>query len=563
MNSIGTTYFSFHPTRGNKPKSQKQVFLPVFEIRYLYPYIRQFCTSPLCNRRALAVMLSVIKTLILFIKPQSKKTFKMSTSPVPVIQAVGPTIQSYLEYIKSQVNNITYPQQGGSPVEIPHYDALYTAAGKLDSLSDIDATQHVNMIMSLLGRANCVGFTAPTTISLPNDHHMHPDAGVEWYWIACHLNVTDSTGKAGRVSVLVDMTRNRCVGVNAQAAAGWTDEQATIANTIANVTVDMGGDGKSYYRRTPNWQWPMKGGSVSFSKPGAGNTFSFTCGADTLTGSTNVLPLVVNINDGSNMQVDLTFTNQPSINVDTAFFLQGAPIIGGNGGEGVTTAPTPGIYYSWPQLLVTGTVMVGGNTYTVTSGTGWVDHQLMMTSLTNANGAYAPVPFVNDPTPYNGWVWQFYNLNNNTAFTGAGFIAGEMINNPPMVYGYYLTPDGSGGWTAIFINSKIDLLDPMNYPAICGDSDSPKVTIPTSRTYTAIESPFLPLDPSAGTATPWYKDGTFNFPDGSLCSEEPADFIYTSGQTGVTGEGYLESVGFQSIADYEAYALSVLKTPVG
>jgi len=479
----------------------------------------------------------------------------MSQSTIPTIVAVGPTVQSYLQYVQTQVNNITYPQQNGSPVEIPNYSALYTAAGNLDTLSDIDATQQMNMIMSMLGRANCVDFTVPTSINLPADHHMHPDCGVEWYWIACHLQVQDSAGNTGRISALIDMTRNRCVGLQAQAAAKWTDEMATIANTIANITVDMGPDKKSYHRRTPNWQWPLKGGSVSFSKQG--ENFSFTCGPDSLTGSANVLPLVVNINDGSNMQIDLTFSNQFFINVDTAYFLQGAPAADGNGGQGVTPNPTPGIYYSWPQLEVSGTITVGGETYTVTSGNGWIDHQLMMNSLTNANNAYAPVPFVNDPTPYNGWVWQYYNFEDNSAFTGAGFIHGAMTYSPEMVYGYYLQPNGKGGWTAIFINGNITLTDPKKYHSICGDSSSPLVTIPNSRSYANIENIFLG-NPLAGTVTPWYTDGTFNFPDGSICDEEPGDYTDTSGHH-ANGVGYMESVGFQPVADFHAYVLSVLQ----
>jgi hypothetical protein len=353
------------------------------------------------------------------------------------------------------------------------------------------------------------------------------------------------------------MTRNRALGLQAQQTAGWTDEQATLANTIATVTVDMESGDKAYYRRSPNWQWPMKGGALSFSKPGTGNTFSFTCGSDSLTGTADVLPLVVTVNDGANMQLNLTFTNQSTIDVDKAYFLQGAPVIGGNGGNGVTPIPTPGIYYSWPQLLVTGTIEVGGTTYTVESGNGWIDHEIMMSSLENANGVYAPVPFIDDSKPYNGWVWQYYNFENNAALTGAGFIVDNMTDTPALSYGYYLQPDGNGGWTAIFVNGNITLANPISYPSQCGDPTSAMVSIPTTRSYSGVENILLG-NPLSGSVAPWYKDGTFNFPNGTVCSEEPGDYTDTSGNYS-NGVGYMESVGFQAVADYQAYVLSVLQ----
>lgn len=474
---------------------------------------------------------------------------------------IAPIIQSYLNDVKSTVNEIINPLTN-SPVQIPYYNVLYNAAGQLDTLSNADATQYMGLIQSLLGRANCVGFTAPTELSLPTDHHLHPDTGIEWYWVACHLNVTDPYGNKGRISTLVDMTRNRCVGVQAQQDAGWTDEEVTLANTIATVTVDMNPAERKIYRRNLNSQWPLKGGVVNFSKPG-NDTFFFQCGPDQLTGSTNVLPLNVIVNDGTNMQLNMTFTNQAQFNVETAFFKQGVPIIGGNGGSGVTPVPTPGIYYSWPQLQVTGSVTVNNTTYIIDSGTGWIDHEIMMSSLQNAptktepDGAVHPIPFVEDPTPLNGWVWQFYNLENNMSFTGAGFVLGQMTTTPEMSYGYFLQPDNKGGWTAIFINGNIDLLYPNVFPSQCGDPSSVGVIIPTVRAYTSVENELLG-HPLSGVVTPWYSDGTFNFPNGNICSEAPGDYTDMSGNY-ANGVGYMESVGFQPVASYHAYALNILQ----
>ncbi|MGZ5433430.1 MAG: lipocalin-like domain-containing protein, partial [Thermoanaerobaculia bacterium] len=64
----------------------------------------------------------------------------------------------------------------------------------------------------------------------------------------------------------------------------------------------------------------------------------------------------------------MQFTN-PGMAADAAFFLQG-----GFRTPGVTPLPTPGIYYSWPQLSVNGSIRVGDTTYTVTGGSAWMDH---------------------------------------------------------------------------------------------------------------------------------------------------------------------------------------------
>lgn len=473
------------------------------------------------------------------------------------VKNIGATVQSYLNTAKQAVNAIYNPATG-LPIEIPDYAILQKVAGTLDTTSSPE--KKMFMISSLLGRASSVDMETPPSdyaVTFPNDHHFHASMGNEWYWIGCHLNVTDDKGNTGRVSMLLSLQKIRSIGLAAQQQAGWTDEQVTLGDNLVTVTVDMGPNNKSYYRRSPNYQWPATNGNLSFSKPGD-KQFYIQCGPDSLKGSLDVLPLEVVVNDGDNMQINLTLTNQPNINVSTAHFMQGVPSSSGNGGTGVTPIPTPGIYYSWPQLLTSGTITVGGVTYTVQSGTAWMDHQLMMTSLENSGEVTHPLPFVEDPSPYNGWVWQFYNLNNGEAFTGAGFVLGQMNYNLQMSYGYFLTPDKKGGWTAIFINGDITLSDPQQFPAICSNPmDSTLVTIPILRSYANIENVFTG-NPLSGNAVPWYKDGTFNNPNDGLCGESPADFTDTSGKY-ANGLGYIETVGFQETIDSHAYMLSFIQ----
>jgi hypothetical protein len=481
------------------------------------------------------------------------------------IRDVGPTVRDYLLTVRSAVNEIKNPNTG-QPVQIPDFATIHAAAGQLDSTPYPEDFMFV--IQSLLGRASSVDMDIPAstyTPSFPLDHHPHASMGVEWYWLGCHMSVTDRHGNAGRISVLLVMAKTRAVGLAAQKAAGWTDQEVTLACNVVTVTVDMGPGERAIHRRSRNLQWQLKGGVVNFSVPG--QDFLFQCGPDSLRGSADVMPLAVVVNDGTHMAIDLTLRHGEGLDPGTAFFLQGPPTIGAPitaGGTGVTPLPTPGIYYSWPQLVVDGAITIDGETYTITSGSGWLDHQLMMSSLKNPPATLDPnpvhpVPFLEDPRPYNGWVWQFYNLDNGQAFTGAGFIVGEMTDTPSMVYGYFLTPNGAKGWDAIFINGDITLLRPIPFRTIPCDTPypSPETVIPTARAYTGVQNILLGK-PLSGVATPWHSDGTFSNPNWSVCAEIPADYTDMSGQY-ANGVGYMESVGFQSVDAYRDFALTFLK----
>ncbi|MGZ5457664.1 MAG: lipocalin-like domain-containing protein [Thermoanaerobaculia bacterium] len=146
----------------------------------------------------------------------------------------------------------------------------------------------------------------------------------------------------------------------------------------------------------------------------------------------------------------MQFTN-PGMAADAAFFLQG-----GFRTPGVTPLPTPGIYYSWPQLSVNGSIRVGDTTYTVTGGSAWMDHQLMATSLENDSNAARPIPFVEEPTPLNGWSWQYFNLKNGDAFTLASFQKGSINPLPFVGYGYYLTRGSDNAtWISSYLRESV------------------------------------------------------------------------------------------------------------
>lgn len=464
-------------------------------------------------------------------------------------------VTKYLQYVNEEVSKLVNPSTG-QPVGIPNYQELLEAAGKLDTTKYPE--NFISIILTLLGRAKSVGFDSPDTsykVSFPNDHHLHLNMGDEWYWIACHANATDQNGDKCRLSSMIVMEKMRCVSKDFQNEAGWSDEEASIVSNLATVTIDRGPGNRSFHRRSENNQWSLKGGNFKCSSPG--EKFSFECGDDKLSGTENVLPLNVKVDDGDNMKIDIKLTNRDTLNLETSFFLQGIPelSIGGSGGTGITPVPTPGIYYSWPQLLVSGTISAGGNTYTIDSGSGWIDHQLMMTSLKNPKDEASPVPFVDDYSPFNGWTWQFFNLENGDAFTGSSFILGEMQTELTFPYGYYMTPK-NGKWKAHYITGKSSLLYPKSFPSIVCSKNSKGVTIPIVRTFTKLKSIFG--EPLSGVATPWDDEGTFNGANLSVASEVPADFYDMSGHYS-NGVGYLESVGFQNVNDYREFILEFLK----
>lgn len=476
---------------------------------------------------------------------------------------VASVVQDYLLTVQSEVNKIINPATG-DPVQITDFDAIYEAAGKLDSKRFPEDMMFV--IQTLLGRAGSVDKDAPDAtypLTFPQDHHMHANMGREWYYIAGHMQVTDEDGNTGRIAILMSILKIRAVGLTAQANAGWTDEEVTVATNVATLTVDMGVGKRKLYRRSPNSQWPLKKGVVKFSSPG--ENFMFQVGPDSISGSTDVLPLSVTINDEKNMQVELLLYKNSTINPNPPYFLQGEPVSLAlpQGGTGLTLTPKPGIYYSWPQLDMLGKITIEGKTYNVTSGSGWIDHQLMMTSLQNADDKVHPVPFVEDPSPYNGWIWQYFNLNNGQAFTTASFIEGEMKYDLPEIYGYLLTPQKDGAWLAAYIVGNNKLLSPTGFPALIGKTryrkNNPTIEIPLVRAYKGLGNAILPLPlPLTGVATPWCSEGTFSGADWGLIGEFAADYTDLTGNY-TDGVGFMESVGFEKVEDYRAFALEFLK----
>jgi predicted secreted hydrolase len=400
----------------------------------------------------------------------------------------------------------------------------------------VSTAQQAAVLYTMLGEAQSWGQApAPTSVQFPQDHRMHLKSGSEWYWLSCHLDAQGPKGPV-RIAILQSMERLRLLSQAAQAKAEWTDEECQVLWNAVTVVVS-GPDGSSITRRTPNTQWSVLGGHVVWP----GELFEFAVGPDSQSGSVNVLPLHVKVDDRDNITLDLQlFTDMPAT---SAFFLQG---------EAGITPVIPGIYYSWPQLKAFGRVAVGDQTYEGAGGA-WLDHQLMV----------PPVPAPGTPTVpgFNGWSWCEFNLANGDSFTAAAFQKGALSVNDLVPYGFYLRRAGDA-WNAepILGGMAIDQFIPtLN-----------QVIQPTTWSYTATNAPgsaAAPFDVVI-SAAPWILDGSFVTGDLGTPSEVPVSVALVDravGANGVplgqalTGVGYCESVSYEPRAAYMARAEAFLR----
>lgn len=377
----------------------------------------------------------------------------------------------------------------------------------------------------------------PTSVSFPADHRLHLDCGNEWYWISCNLEAEGPNGPV-RIGLLIDMLRIRVVSKAVQAQAEWSDAECQVVwNAVTAVVSD--GAGSTITRRTPNVQWTPVGGSVEFP----GETFVYRCGSDVMIGSADVLPLNVSVDDGANIALDIeVFTDMPAA---SAFFLQGQ--------NGITPDPTPGIYYSWPQLQVAGVVTVQGQSY-VAAGVGWIDHQLLAWDM-------PPPPSFTQPE-FSGWNWCQFNFDNGEAFTAAAFQTGAIGTSKLIPYGFYLRRDGDA-WNAEWVvgGLTIDNLIPTLHD----------VFQPTAWTYTALTVPTAAASSPTEvliTPAPWTTDGSFETPDLAVPSEVPVSVAAIRRTTAADGApvvqafdgvGYCETVGFEPRGLYMRRAVAHLQ----
>ena len=411
------------------------------------------------------------------------------------------------------------------------FGQLTAAAGRLNAMAPERAATNAAVMMQLLGSAACYGVDHPTAKpQFPNDHAVHPKWGLEWYYLACNLEV-EGTGGQDRIGVLVDLARQRAVSIAVQNQSGWSDEDAQIVYSMATATIATRKD-KFTARRRSNAQWPIKApGGVAMSKPG--DPFLFRCGPDVLQSSSpSVLPLKVLVDDGSNLRIELTVSSP----LEKAFFLQGD--------DGLISPPHPGMYYSWPQLTVSGSVTASGTTYQV-SGLGWIDHQVMMRTPVK------PIMPANPATYFDGWSWCAFNLNDGNAFTAAAFqIFG--VSEPTLIVpeGFHVKRSADGWQKPTKVDGAVTLggLIPMMHG----------VEMPTDWIWNVWVREFgLPqIDLHA---TPWYPRCDIESENMIVICETPVDLKWAK-DGAPAGVGVCETFDFESLGAYQNRALAYLKS---
>ncbi len=411
---------------------------------------------------------------------------------------------------------------------------LSAAAQRLNAATPERAATDVAVMLQLLGSAAFYGVDYPKAKpQFPNDHALHPTWGLEWYYLACNLEV-EGTGGADRIGVFVDLVRERAVSLDVQRQSGWSDEEAQIVFSLASANVATRKD-KFTVRRRSNAHWPIKApGSVAMSRPGS--PFLFRCGPDVLQSSgVSVLPLNVRVDDGSLLQIDLTVTSP--LAPEKAFFLQGD--------EGLVSPPYPGIYYSWPQLSVSGRVTASGTIYPV-SGVGWIDHQVMMHSPAK--------PVAPPPSPaqvFDGWSWCGFNLADGSAFTAAGFqILGKSEPKLLVPLGFHVKRSADG-WqqpTRVFGDVTLGGFIPMMQ----------NVEMPTDWIWNVADFEFgLPqIDLHA---VPWYPRCDVESENMVVICETPVDLRWVKGGA-VAGVGVCETFNFEPLEAYVRRALQYLRS---
>lgn len=397
--------------------------------------------------------------------------------------------------------------------------------------------QTAEVILTLLGSAPSYWCQQPPLpLSFPRDHAFHLGCGPEWYWLTANLEV-EGSGGTETIAFVMSMQRQQPVSPEVQAKAGWSDAEAQLLFSYACV-IHTTPQGSRIYTRRPNLVWPPMGGTTQMSA----DPFVIRCGPDYMSGPVDVMPLRVVIDDkgegGDALVIDVTC--EIGMAPDKAFFLQGE--------DGVTPAPRSGTYYSWPQLAVSGTVVLGDRRHKV-SGRGWMDHEMMYGALPPLSPV-APQPDRWTPPPgIFGWTFGDFNFANGDAMVVAGFQEGPLLTDLPAVYGFYLTRE-DGGWKKTPVEGIIRLGALMPLTAEC------MMPVSWSCAVLADGPPFeLTVE-----AKPWYYDGSFMAANLSVQGETPVGLTlsWLGASEIIPGVGYCETVGYEPPATYMARALAYL-----
>ena len=416
----------------------------------------------------------------------------------------------------------------------------------VQALTPASAAQ-ASAILGVLGTSQFARITPPpplgVPLSFPGDHRIHLENSDEWYWASANLTASDGVTQVG---VLMTTQNSRLIPQDIQALAGWSDAECHVVSSSTTIMVSNGSESR-IVRGQPNIRWLIGGDTVVFPSV---ETQVYRSGDDVWTwGGEQVLPLRIQSRVGD-ASIDLTLATDMAL--DKAWFLQA---LGGR-----TPPPRAGLYYSWPQLAVVGTVTLGEQVLDV-SGKGWIDHQMMMATPPDPVPPPPPIlpPTINTlDNGYRGWQWCQFNFENGDAYTGATFQDGPFRTNLLSTFSGYITKV-DGVWVPQQVNAEWRLDALVN--------TLHDVLQPTEWTY-ELQPPAsgdAAGSGAAGTivASPLHPDGAFIGAGLQVNSEVAARVTLTrtpasGAATTLAGAGYCETVSAETRAHYVTRLLDFL-----
>jgi predicted secreted hydrolase len=425
------------------------------------------------------------------------------------------------------------------PVSMVPYNknALLYLAAKLDQ--DVSASGLFSAI-GLAGPQSSQGWQSvqPGPFDFPNDHGPHWGIRNEWYYLACNLTYNTNKPLYLLLAIIRRGTNPKVLTPQAQVVAcEATIEMPGVVPPY--ITASAAFDGfKSEVVFTapgnPGFQWSAFNGSQLFglaSDTGV-NMFPMRCGIDFSSTSGPV-------------QCQLTLDAV----TDPPFFLQGdngcAPCLDGLGYK----------YYSWPALQVSGTVRVGSNTLQV-SGQGWLDHQWgsRMQPLGYVDNIYVrALGILGSSYPKTlapQWDWFFMHLSNGLHLTTA-VLPSKGFMNP-------VGPVTLTNTTIIAVDSN----NKLTYETFPGGtvtySNWVQVNCNLYASSWVLEWKNIQLTCTVTQPAP---AGFSTGVDGQTFMEKGMVVNGTINGTAVTGTGFAEAIGYDSVEKQVFNMLSNLMAP--
>jgi predicted secreted hydrolase len=269
----------------------------------------------------------------------------------------------------------------------------------------------VEVAWLLLGNSTGTGFTLPMKIppapalSFPDDHGLHWDMSIEWYFFTLSLNLD----QGGRISVIVSFLL-KAIGAPTSKPKGTSHLDQQIFSRSLGITIEMPGKPSTHYSYPVTTFTPVEG-DVKYNA----NPFRLSLGKDSIKGCVDVFPLDLHLDGLGDHRL-----GRPAIEVDVHCAAENPPFLQFGAGYVPPVSGTPYYYYSWPNQPTAGTVTIDGEPLAA-EGITWSDHQW----------GSAVVPSGPEPLSWDGWCWFEFQFDGNRALTGGCETKGPVDGKSP------------------------------------------------------------------------------------------------------------------------------------